>query len=196
MRTGAAGAVGARCPNENDVTMTTAGLWRYGNWQHMATGCTALVMACPINIFLPCGFFFLLSFFSSPNLSSRRLDVYHTSKHGVTVWPLCEFRMQVWNVLHAARWKYRMPKNRHLRTIVLLCRAISSQLRHISTIGKKFLSSNISSIRLRNNRFRVFAALLHGTPVVGVSQTGAFNRGRHSARWPSRWALAHILVWL
>ena len=29
--------------------------------------------------------FFLLSFFSSPNLSSRRLDVYHTSAHGVVL---------------------------------------------------------------------------------------------------------------
>jgi len=38
------------------------------------------------------------------------------------------------------------------------------------------------------------AALLHGTLVVGVSQTAAFNRGRHlySAGRPSRWALAHI----
>ena len=30
-------------------------------------------------------FFFLLSFFSSPNLSSRRLDVYHTLAHGVAL---------------------------------------------------------------------------------------------------------------
>jgi len=29
----------------NDVTMTIAGLWRYGDWRHVATGCTALVMA-------------------------------------------------------------------------------------------------------------------------------------------------------
>ena len=29
------------------------------------------------------------------------------------------------------------------------------------------------------NAFRVLAALLHGTLVVGVSQTAAFNRGRH-----------------
>jgi len=38
------------------------------------------------------------------------------------------------------------------------------------------------------------AALLHGTLVVGVSQTAALNRGRHlySAGQPSRWALAHI----
>jgi len=26
------------------------------------------------------------------------------------VWPWCEFRMQVWNVLHTARWKYRTKK--------------------------------------------------------------------------------------
>jgi len=44
------------------------------------------------------------------------------------------------------------------------------------------------------NGFRVLAALLHGTLVVGVSQTAAFNRGHHlySAGRPSRWALAHI----
>ena len=38
-------------------------------------------------IFLPCGFFLLLSFylFSSPNLSGHRLDVYHTSTHGVAL---------------------------------------------------------------------------------------------------------------
>jgi len=47
------------------------------------------------------------------------------------------------------------------------------------------------------NGFRVLATLLHGTLVVGVSQTfAALNRGRHlySAGRPSRWALAHILV--
>jgi len=37
------------------------------------------------------------------------------------------------------------------------------------------------------NGFRVLAALLHGTLVVGVSQTAALNRRR-----PSSWALAHI----
>jgi len=50
------------------------------------------------------------------------------------------------------------------------------------------------------NGFRVLAALLHGTPAVGISQTLRFavlNRGRHlySAGQPSRWALAHILVY-
>jgi len=50
-------------------------------------------------------------------------------------------------VLHAARWKCRTeksPKIRHLRSIAQLCRAMSSQLRHISTIGKKAVKSSIS----------------------------------------------------
>jgi len=40
-------------------------------------------------IFMPCGFFLLSSsviyLFSSPNCSGRRLDVYHTSTHGVAL---------------------------------------------------------------------------------------------------------------
>ena len=112
----------------------------------------------------------------------------------------------------------KVAKNRHLGTIPQLCVAISSKLRHVSTIGKKLLSSNISSTRPHNmvnfgplaaeilslvwgtaanfNGFGVLAALLHGTVVVGVSQTAALNRGRHlySAGRLSRWALAHILV--
>jgi len=84
-------------------------------------------------------------------------------------------------------------KNRHLRTIAQPCPAISSQLRHISTIGKNLLSSNISSRCPHNmvnfgppaaeidpvvwgtpanfNGFCILAALLHGTPAVDVSQT-------------------------
>jgi len=103
----------------------------------------------------------------------------------------------------------KSPKSRDLRTIVQLCRAISSQLRHVSTIGKNLLSSNISptcSYNMVNfgplaaeivslvwstptnfNRFLILAALLH-------SQTAVLNRGRHlySAGRPSRLALAHI----
>jgi len=43
--------------------------------------------------------------------------------------------------------------------------------------------------------FHASAVLLHGTPVLGVSQTAALNKGRHlyySAGRPSRWTLAHI----
>jgi len=41
------------------------------------------------------------------------------------------------------------------------------------------------------NGFHVLAALLHGTIVVGVSQTAALNRGRHlySVGRPSRWGI-------
>jgi len=128
--------------------------------------------------------------------------------------------MQVWNVLHAARWKCRTqksPKKRHLRIIVQFCRAIFSQLRHISTIGKKLLSSNanVSSTCPHNmvnfgllaaeiglivwgtpanfNGFRVLAALLHGTLVAklcGVEQRAP----PIFCRRPSHMALAHILV--
>jgi len=84
-------------------------------------------------------------------------------------------------------------KRSHLGTIAQLCRAISSQLRHVSTIGKNLLSSSASSTCPDNmvnfgplaveigsgvwgaptnfNGFCVLAALLHRTLVVGVSQT-------------------------
>jgi len=51
-------------------------------------------------IFLRCGFFFFLSFFffSSPNLSRRRLDVCHTSTHGVALVQISDAGLK-----HAAR---------------------------------------------------------------------------------------------
>jgi len=99
----------------------------------------------------------------------------------------------------------KVAKNRHLGTIPQLCRAISSQLSHMLTIGKNLLSSNISPTCPHNmvnfdplaaeidpavwgtlanfNRFCVLAALLHGILVVGVSQT----------LW--RWAEGATCVW-
>ena len=48
--------------------------------------------------------------------------------------------------LAANTGRKKVAKNRHLGTIAQLRRAISSQIRHVSTIGKKnLLSSNISS---------------------------------------------------
>jgi len=83
----------------------------------------------------------------------------------------------------------RSPKNRHLSTIAQLCLAVSSQLRHLSTIGNNVLNSNIFSTCPHNmvnfspltaeicwrvwgtpTNF-ILTALLHGTLVVGVSQT-------------------------
>ena len=41
--------------------------------------------------------------------------------------------------LAANTGRKKVAKNRHLATIAQLCRAISSQLRHVSTIGKKLV---------------------------------------------------------
>jgi len=58
------------------------------------------------------------------------------------------------------------------------------------------IGSGVSGTPANFIGFRILAALLHGTPVMGVSQTAVLNRGHHlySAGWPPRWALAHILV--
>ena len=75
-------------------------------------------------------------FFSSPNVSGRRVDVYHTSTHGVAL-----VRIYSAGLKCTARGLLQThdAKNRHLGTIAQLCRAISSQLRHVSTIGKKLV---------------------------------------------------------
>jgi len=78
-------------------------------------------------------------FFSSPNLSGRRLDVYHTSTHGVAL-----VRIQNASLKPTARGSLRYrtqndAKNRHLGIIAEVCLAISSRLRHVSTIGKKLV---------------------------------------------------------
>ena len=83
-----------------------------------------------------CCFFFFFLFLSSPNLRGRRLDVYHTLAHGVAL-----VRIQNAGLKCAARGSLQIQdaKNRHLGTIAQFCRAISSQLRHVSTIGKKLV---------------------------------------------------------
>jgi len=96
-------------------------------------------------------------------------------------------------MLHAALGKYRMQKIHHLGTIAQLCQAISSQLRHVTTIRKKIVKQQyLPHMSLQYgelsplaavigpvvwgtpaivNGFCVLAALLHSTLVVGVSQT-------------------------
>ena len=129
--------------------------------------------------------------------------------------------MQVWNALHAARCKCRTQKSRqkspfwhHPTTLSGYVFATKACIDN----RKNLLNSDTSSTCPHNmvnfgvlmaetcwrvwgtpahfNGFRVLAALLHGTLVVGVSQTAALNRGCHlySAGRPWRWALAHILV--
>ena len=160
-------------------------------------------------------FFF---FFSSPNLSGHRLDIYHTSlTHGVAL-----VRIQNAGLKCAARGslqiqdaesRQKSPSGHHRAT---LSGYVFGTKACIDNRKKNLLSNNISSTCSHNmvnfgplaaeivslvwgtpgnfNGFRVLAALLHGTLVVGVSQTAALNRRRHlhSAGRPSRWALAHI----
>ena len=104
------------------------------------------------------------------------------------VWPYCKFRMQVWNVLHAACWKYRtqkVAKNRHLDTIAQLCQAIYSQLRHLSTIGKKLVKQQYvfqmspQSGELRpTSSWDLLASLRHPCKFQQVSRLGSFT-ARH-----------------
>jgi len=136
-------------------------------------------------------------FISSPNLSRRRVDVYHTYTHGVAFVAHLERRSEMCCTRLAGNTGRKSDaKSRHLGTITQLCRAVSSQIIHVSTIGNKnLLSSNISStstcphnmvnfgpLAAENvslvwgtpanfNGFRVLASLLHGTIVLGVSQT-------------------------
>ena len=134
-------------------------------------------------IFLPCGFFFFLSFFffflAYLRGRSGCLPYFYTWC-GLSANLECRSEM----CYTRGSLKIQDAKNRHLGTITQLCRAISSQLRHVSTIVKKLLNSNTSSTCLDNmvnvgpltaeigsgvwdtptnfNRFCVLAALLHG----------------------------------
>ena len=97
--------------------------------------------------------------------------------------------------LAANTGRKKVAKNCHQGTIPQICRAISSQLRHVSTVGKKLvkqqyilhmshnmvnfgfgpLAAEIVSLVWGNpanfNGFRVLAALLHVTPALGVIHT-------------------------
>jgi len=78
-------------------------------------------------------------FISSPNLSGRRVDVYILVH---MVWPAgfsayLECRSEMCCTRLAGNIGRKSDaKSRHLLTIAQLCRAESSQLRRVSTIGK------------------------------------------------------------
>jgi len=156
--------------------------------------------------------FIFLSFFllSSPNLSGRRLDVCHTSTHDVAL-------VRIWNAcLKCAARSSRETqdaKNRRLRTIASgyifatkacidnrknLLNSYISPTRPHSMVNFDPLTAEICSgvwgTPANFNEFRILAALLHGTPVVGVNQTlrrwtegATYNRndGHHVGHWPT-----------
>jgi len=159
-------------------------------WSPYGIGRDHYIFAMWFFLLLFSSFFFL----SSPNLSRRRLDICHTSTHGVAFCANLRCRSETCcTPLAGNAGPKKVAKNRHLGTIAQFCQAISSQLRHASTIGKTPLSSNMSSRFPHNmvnfgplaaeiglpvwgtpsnfNGFRVLATLLHESQVVGVSQT-------------------------
>jgi len=124
-------------------------------------------------MFYSCGFFFFLAYCQRSQIGC--LPYFHA-------WPECEFRMQVWNVLHTTRCNTEcknLPSADHCTTFL----AISLQLRHISTIAKKlvkqqrllYMSSQYGELRPTNgwdgwwvwgtpanfNGCHVLASLLH-----------------------------------
>jgi len=147
---------------------------------------------------LPCGFFlsFFFFLFSSSNLSGPRIKClpYFYTWRGPSANLECRSQMCCTQLAGNAGPK-KSPKIRHLGTIAQLCRATSSQLRHVglSTIGKKLLNSNVSptcpyiivnfsllAVEIVSlvwgtpanfNGVRVLAVLLHGTLGLGISET-------------------------
>jgi len=95
--------------------------------------------------------------------------------------------MQVWNMLHAACWKCRTqksPKNRHLGTIAQLCQAVSSQLRHVSTIGKKLGKQQcLSHMSSQYGELR---------PTSGWDMLASF--GHHVGHWPTFPVIIAIVI--
>jgi len=137
---------------------------------------------------------FLSSFFTSPNISRRRLDVCHTSTHGV---PGLSANLR----RRSETCCMRLAKNTGRKKVAKIAIWAPSpnfvglylRKRRVSTIGKNLLSSNMSCTCPHNvvnfgplaaeiglpvcgtpanfNGFRVLAALLHGSEVVSVRQT-------------------------
>jgi len=112
------------------------------------------------------------------------------------VWPLCEFRMQVSNVLHAARCKYRTQK------IAFSAPSRNFVGPYLCNQGMYWQSENSNTSATCPHNMVNFSLLpaeicwrVLGHPTGGRQPNfAALNRGRHlySAGRPSRWALASI----
>jgi len=175
--------------------------------QGLRQDASAVLMAADADIiFCSCGFYlsFFFFFLSSPILSSRILDVYHTSTLSANLEcrsEMCCTRLAV---------KYRMQKlckksqSPHHRTTLSEYRAILATVAHIDNQKKNLLNSNISSTGPHNmvnlgpltayigsgvwsipasfNWFRVLASLVHRRRSIDVNQT-LYDV------WPSLWLL-------
>jgi len=127
------------------VTFVRPRFWNYF-WLTIVFMCVfvfmyLVIMAALCNrggiIFLPCSFFPSIFFFLFfPRLISAEAGWMSTTWCGPSANLECRSE-RCCTRLAADAGPKNVAKNRHLGTIPQLCRAISSQLRHISTIGKK-----------------------------------------------------------
>jgi len=126
--------------------------------------------------------------------------------------------MHVWNVLHAARWKYRTQKSPfwHHRTTLSACIfAVKAHIDNWKKLVKYWypfhMSAQYGELQ-HSNGWDLLASLGHPCTFQPVLRIGsvtarhssigrqpnfaALNRGRHlySARRPSRWAWGKFLV--
>ena len=185
----------------------------YG-WGGTTTSVPSLWPPCiaDVDIFLSCFFlFFYLAW--SQRLQTGCLPYFHTWC-GLSAKLECRSEMYCTWLAENTGHKTSSKKSsyRHHRTTLSGC---ITQLRHISTVGKNLLNNTSSTCpdnmvnlgpitaeiislvwgTLANfNGFRVLAALLHGTPVISVSQTlrrltGGTTyirqRSHHVGHWPT-----------
>ena len=81
-------------------------------------------------------------------------------------------------------------KNRHLRTIAQLCRAESSQLRHVSTVGKKIVKQQY--VLQMPSQYSKFQRLLRLAFVMQRRRSPEANQTLHDV-WPSP-GLVHYYI--
>jgi len=145
-----------------------------------------------MGLFCSCGFYLSSFFFFLAYSQPSRMSTYFHTWCGLSTNLECRSEMCCTRLVENTGPK-NYAKNRHLRTIAQLCQAISSQLRRVSTIGKKLLNNNISSTCPHNtvnfgpltaendgpvwdtpanfNGFRVMTSLLHRRRSTEVNQT-------------------------
>ena len=119
--------------------------------------------------------FLLLSFFFIPRLISAVAEWMSTILlHNGVALVRIECRSEMCCIRLAGNTgRKNDAKNRHLGTIVQFCRAESSQLTHVSTIGKNFLNNNTSATCPHNTvNFSLLAAeiglVVWGTPAYFI----------------------------
>jgi len=129
-------------------------------------------------MFCRCGFFLSPIFIFVAYSQRLQIGFYHTSTHDVALVRNCEFSMQVWNVPHAACWKYttqKSPKICHLRTTHKAVFATKACIDN----RKNLLNNNISSTYHHNMPWN-FGPL---TAEIGWRVWGTPTNFNGSASW-------------